>query len=198
MLHQRYIIIGQAGRGGMGAVYQAVDTHIAQRQVAIKEMGQSALSKDQVAVAMVRFQQEAAILGSLSHPNLPHIYDAFSEQERTYFVMDYIDGKTLYQLLKEGQQQPMPVSQVLHYALQLCDVLTYLHQQTPPIIFRDVKPTNVMVTQTGQIFLIDFGIARFFKEGQEQDTEFLGSRGYASPEQHGIFQRFGRLARRDR
>jgi len=188
MLHQRYIILGQAGRGGMGAVYQAVDTHIVQRQVAIKEMGQSALSKDQVAVAMARFQQEAAILGSLSHPNLPRIYDAFSEQERTYFVMDYIDGKTLYQLLKEGQQQPMPVSQVLHYALQLCDVLTYLHQQTPPIIFRDVKPTNIMVTQTGQIFLIDFGIARFFKEGQEQDTEFLGSRGYASPEQHGIFQ----------
>src|SRR6266852_1438846 len=188
MLHQRYLIIGQAGRGGMGAVYQAVDTHIVQRQVAIKEMGQSALSKDQMAVAMARFQQEAAILGSLSHPNLPHIYDAFSEQERTYFVMDYIDGKTLYQMLKEGQQQPMPVSQALHYALQLCDVLTYLHQQTPPIIFRDVKPTNIMVTQTGQIFLIDFGIARFFKEGQEQDTEFLGSRGYASPEQHGIFQ----------
>jgi len=188
MLHQRYIIIGQAGRGGMGAVYQAIDTQMAQRQVAIKEMGQSALSKDEVAGAVVRFQQEAAILGSLSHPNLPRIYEAFSEQERTYFVMDYIEGKTLYQLLKGGQQQPMPVSQVLHYALQLCDVLAYLHQQTPPIIFRDVKPTNIMVTQTGHIFLIDFGIARFFKEGQQQDTEFLGSRGYASPEQHGIFQ----------
>jgi len=141
-----------------------------------------------VAGAVARFRQEAAILGPLSHPNLPRIYEAFSEQERTYFVMDYIEGKTLYQLLKGGQQQPMPVSQVLHYALQLCDVLAYLHQQTPPIIFRDVKPTNIMVTQTGHIFLIDFGIARFFKEGQQQDTEFLGSRGYASPEQHGIFQ----------
>jgi len=123
MLHQRYIIIGQAGRGGMGAVYQAIDTQMAQRQVAIKEMGQSILSKDEVAGAVVRFQQEAAILGSLSHPNLPRIYEAFSEQERTYFVMDYIEGKTLYQLLKGGQQQPIPVSQVLHYALQLCDVL---------------------------------------------------------------------------
>jgi serine/threonine protein kinase len=188
MLHQRYIVIGQAGRGGMGAVYQAIDTRMAQRQVAIKEMGQSALSQDQVAVAMARFQQEVAILGSLSHPNLPRIYDAFSGQERIYFVMDYIEGKTFHQLLKEGQWQPMPVSQVLYYALQLCDVLAYLHQQTPPIIFRDVKPTNIMVTQTGQVFLIDFGIARIFKEGQQQDTEFLGSRGYASPEQHGIFQ----------
>jgi serine/threonine-protein kinase len=76
-----------------------------------------------MAVAMARFQQEAAILGSLSHPNLPRIHEVFSEQERTYFVMDYIDGKTLYQLLKERQRQPMPVGQVLHYALQLCDVL---------------------------------------------------------------------------
>lgn len=188
MLHQRYIIVGQAGRGGMGAVYQAIDTRIAQRQVAIKEMGQSALGKDEVAGAMARFQQEATILRSLSHPNLPRIYETFSEQDRTYFVMDYIEGKTLHQLLNEGQRQPMLVSQVLHYALQLCDVLAYLHQQTPPIIFRDVKPTNIMVTQTGHIFLIDFGIARIFKEGQQQDTEFLGSRGYASPEQHGIFQ----------
>lgn len=188
MLHQRYVIIRQAGRGGMGVVYQAIDTQTGQRQVAIKEMGQSALGKDEVAGAIERFQREAAILGSLSHPNLPHIYETFSEQERTYFVMDYIEGKTLHQLLDERQRQPIPVTQVLHYALQLCNVLTYLHQQTPPIIFRDVKPTNIMVTPTGHIFLIDFGIARMFKEGQQQDTEFLGSRGYASPEQHGIFQ----------
>ena len=188
ILNQRYIIRRQAGRGGMGAVYQAIDTHMEQRPIAIKEMGQSALSKEEVAEAMARFQKEAIILGSLSHPNLPRIYEAFSEQERTYFVMDYIEGKTLYQLLKEGQWQPLPASQVLHYAIQLCGVLAYLHQQTPPIIFRDVKPTNIMVTQTGHIFLIDFGIARFFKEGQKRDTQFLGSRGYASPEQHGIFQ----------
>ena len=110
MLHQRYILIEQAGRGGMGAVYQAIDTRMAQRQVAIKVMSQSALSQDEVAGAMARFQQEAAILGSLSHPNLPRIHEAFSEEERTYFVMDYIEGKTLYQLLKEGQWQPMPVS----------------------------------------------------------------------------------------
>src|SRR4051794_23876568 len=188
ILDQRYIIRRLAGRGGMGAVYQAIDTQMKQRQIAIKEMGQSALSKEEVAEAMARFQQEAIILGSLSHPNLPRIYQAFSEQERTYLVMDYIEGKTLYQLLKEGQWQPLPTSQVLGYAIQLCDVLAYLHQQTPPIIFRDVKPTNIMVTQDGHIFLIDFGIARFFKEGQKRDTQFLGSRGYASPEQHGIFQ----------
>ena len=79
-------------------------------------------------------------------------------------------------------------AQVLGYALQLCNVLAYLHQQQPPIIFRDLKPTNVMVTANGHVFLIDFGIARIFKEGQEQDTVFLGSPGYAAPEQHGSAQ----------
>lgn len=188
MLQQRYIIIEQAGRGGMGAVYLATDTRIANRRIAIKEMSQAHLNDEELPQATARFQQEAAMLGSLSHPNLPRIYDAFSEQERSYLVMDYIEGKTLYQILKEVKGQPLPVAQVLLYARQLCDVLSYLHQQNPPIIFRDVKPTNVMVTKNGHIYLIDFGIARFFKEGQEQDTILLGSPGYAPPEQHGIAQ----------
>src|SRR5581483_8841582 len=96
--------------------------------------------------------------------------------------------RTLQQLLKEAQGRPLPVAQVLSYALQLCDVLGYLHRRNPPIIFRDVKPSNVMVNANGQIFLIDFGIARFFKEGQQQDTMLLGSPGYAAPEQHGLSQ----------
>lgn len=187
MLQGRYIIIGQAGRGGMGAVYRAVDTQDNQRAVAIKEMSQSRLNTTELAAATTRFQQEANMLHALSHPNLPHIYNAFSEQGRFYLVMDFIEGKTLQQLLKETNH-PLPVLQTLHYAQQLCDVLTYLHQQQPPIIFRDVKPTNIMVTAQGHIFLIDFGIARFFKEGQEQDTTFLGSPGYAPPEQHGLSQ----------
>jgi serine/threonine protein kinase len=188
MLQQRYIIIGQVGRGGMGSVYQATDTRLANRHVAIKEMSQAHLNETELAGANLRFQQEASMLSTLSHPNLPRIYDAFSERGRSYLVMDFIDGKTLHQMLREANGQPLPLPQVLFYAQQLCSVLGYLHQHHPPIIFRDVKPTNVMVTNTGHIYLIDFGIARFFKEGQAQDTILLGSPGYAPPEQHGIAQ----------
>ena len=188
MLQGRYIIAGQVGRGGMGAVYAASDTRIGQRRVAIKEMSQANLDEAGLRAATERFQLEARMLASMQHPNLPHIYDAFSENGRSYLVMDFIDGKTLQQVLREQPGKPLQVAQVLLYARQLCDVLAYLHQQNPPIIFRDVKPTNIMVNEKGQVFLIDFGIARFFKEGQEQDTILLGSPGYAPPEQHGIAQ----------
>jgi len=188
ILHQRYLIVGHAGRGGMSAVYQAVDTQSGNRHVAIKEMSQGHLNSNELAEATARFQQEADLLGSLHHPNLPPIYDGFSEDGRSYLVMEYIDGKTLLQMLKDSGGRPLPVAQVLDYAIQLCDVLMYLHSHNPPIIFRDLKPTNVMVKGNGHVMLIDFGIARFFKEGQAQDTVFLGSPGYAPPEQHGTSQ----------
>jgi serine/threonine protein kinase len=188
ILHQRYLIVGKAGRGGMSAVYQAVDTKSGNHHVAIKEMSQGNLSMNELTEATVRFQQEANLLGSLHHPNLPTIYDGFSEDGRSFLVMEYIDGKTLLQMLKDTGNRPLPVANVLDYAIQLCDVLIYLHSHNPPIIFRDLKPTNVMVKGDGHVMLIDFGIARFFKEGQAQDTVFLGSPGYAPPEQHGTSQ----------
>ncbi len=188
LLHQRYLIVGHAGRGGMSAVYQAVDTRNGNHHVAIKEMSQGNLNADEVIEATARFQQEAGLLRSLHHPNLPAIYDGFSDDGRSFLVMEYIDGKTLLQLLKDSGGRPLPVSQVLDYAIQLCDVLIYLHSHNPPIIFRDLKPTTVMVKANGHVMLIDFGIARFFKEGQAQDTVFLGSPGYAPPEQHGTAQ----------
>lgn len=188
MLQQRYLIVGQVGRGGMSAVYQAVDTRVGNRRVALKEMSQGHLSPDELVDAITRFQQEATLLSSLHHPNLPRIHDAFSEHGRSYLVMEFIDGKTLLQMLKDSGGRPLPVGQVLDYASQLCDVLAYLHSQNPRVIFRDLKPSNVMVKQDGHVMLIDFGIARFFKEGQEQDTVFLGSPGYAPPEQHGTSQ----------
>src|SRR5437667_4099087 len=188
ILHQRYLIVGHAGRGGMSAVYQAVDTQSGNRHVAIKEMSQGNLSANELAEATARFQQEANLLASLHHPNLPTIYDGFSEESRSFLVMEYIDGKTLLQMLKDSGGRPLPVAYVLDYAIQLCDVLIYLHSHNPLIIFRDLKPTNVMVKGNGHVMLIDFGIARFFKEGQAQDTVFLGSPGYAPPEQHGTSQ----------
>jgi serine/threonine protein kinase len=187
ILVQRYLILKVAGRGGMSAIYQALDMKMDRKRVAIKEMSQQNLDDTERQEAMARFQQEAHLLGTLKHPNLPHIYDAFGAGGRSFLVMDYIDGKNLLQMLQEAGK-PLPVDQVLHYADQLCDVLAYLHAHNPPIIFRDLKPTNVMVTQEGHIYLIDFGIARFFKEGQPQDTIALGSPGYAPPEQHGSGQ----------
>ena len=188
LLQQRYVILGQIGRGGMGAVYKAEDTRFSRRYVAIKEMSQSHLDSVELDMAIARFQQEADMLASLVHPNLPRITDRFSDQERSYLVMDFVEGKTLLELIKETPNHQLPVAQVLHYARQLCDVLIYLHEHYPPIIFRDLKPTNVMITPRGQVFLIDFGIARSFKEGKSQDTFFLGSPGYAPPEQHGYAQ----------
>lgn len=188
LLQQRYLIIKQIGRGNMGAVYQAQDTHIANRQVAIKELSQSHLGEEKLAEATAQFQREAATLRALNHPNLPLVYESFIDHERYYLVMDFIEGKTLLQLLKESGGQPFSAAQVLNYGIQLCDVLSYLHQHHPPVIFRDLKPTNVMVTQSGHVFLVDFGIARIFKKSQEKDTVFLGSPGYASPEQYGTSQ----------
>jgi serine/threonine protein kinase len=187
MLGQRYLIVRLAGRGGMSAIYQAVDVKQKQQRVAIKEMSLENLDAGERQDALARFQQEAHLLETLHHPNLTRIYDAFSENGRSFLVMDYIEGQTLLQLLQEAGK-PLPVEQVMHYAEQLCDVLIYLHQHNPPIIFRDLKPTNVMATPDGHVYLIDFGIARFFKEGQSQDTTVLGSPGYAPPEQHGSGQ----------
>lgn len=187
ILAQRYLILKVAGRGGMSAIYLALDMRMDRKHVAIKEMSQQNLDDTERQEAEARFQQEAHLLGTLQHPNLPRIYDAFGSGGRSFLVMDYIDGKNLLQILHDTQR-PLPVDQVLHYADQLCDVLTYLHAHNPPIIFRDLKPTNVIATPEGQIYLVDFGIARFFKEGQSQDTIALGSPGYAPPEQHGSAQ----------
>jgi serine/threonine protein kinase len=188
LLHQRYLIVGHAGQGGMGAVYLALDTQAGQRMVAVKEMSQGHLSGPKRAEAEARFNQEAALLHSLVHPNLPRFHDAFTENGRSYLVMDFIQGKALQRLLTEAGGRPLPVEQVLRYARNLCDVLNYLHHHQPPIIFRDLKPANVMITDQDQSVLIDLGIARFFKEGQKQDTVLLGSPGYAPPEQHGLSQ----------
>src|SRR5437764_9295040 len=153
LLQQRYLILGQIGRGGMGAVYKAEDTRFSRRYVAIKEMSQSHLNMLELEMALARFQQEADMLVSLVHPNLPRITDRFSDQERSYLVMDFIEGKTLLELIKENPNHQLPVAQVLYYARQLCDVLIYLHGHQPPIIFRYMNPTKVMSTTMDQVLL---------------------------------------------
>jgi serine/threonine protein kinase len=128
------------------------------------------------------FEREANILVTLSHPSIPNIYDYFTHNERSYLVLEYINGKDLEEMLSETQNF-FPEEQVIQWAIELCDVLSYLHNHKPePIIFRDMKPSNVMVNQFNHIILIDFGIAKNFRGGQK--GTMIGTEGYSPPEQY--------------
>lgn len=188
LLNGRYQLENRIGQGGMGAVYKAADTSFTNRPVAIKEMSRAGLPSAGVQEAEEAFQREANMLAGLLHRNLPRIYDNFTEDERSYLVMDFIEGETLEDYYEQRGCKPLPLEQVLDWGKELCDVLSYLHDQHPPIIFRDLKPANVMLDKRGHIFLIDFGIARLFKPGKMHDTVALGSPGYAAPEQYGKAQ----------
>jgi len=182
----RYVILARVGMGGMGAVYRAADTRLGNKAVAIKEMSDAAIPNPQhKQQAIAAFQQEAQMLAHLDHPNLPKVTDFFTENGKHYIVMEFVEGETLESTL---QRQRVGEAQVRLWAAQLLDVLGYLHRQNPPVIFRDLKPANVLLTPTGQLKLIDFGIARVFKAGKPGDTLVMGTRGYAAPEQHGIGQ----------
>ena len=188
LLKQRYMVLAQVGRGGFGAVYKAADTQFGNRLVAIKEMSQSNMNAQELLEATLSFKREALMLAGLTHPNLPRIYEQFMDNGRSYLVMDFIDGKTLESHLTDLGHTRLPIAKTLTIGVQLCDVLNYLHSRQPSIIFRDLKPANVMLTLTGHVYLIDFGIARHFKPGQSKDTTALGSTGYAAPEQYGKSQ----------
>ncbi|HEX6780015.1 MAG TPA: protein kinase [Ktedonobacterales bacterium] len=187
MIRGRYRLVRQLGVGGFGAVYQAEDTALGHRLVALKEMSPRGLSPQEAQEATDAFQREALLLAGFSHPSLPRIYERFEEEGRWYLVMDFIEGETL-EVYLDKQGGKLPVKEALALALQLSEVLGYLHSRQPPIIFRDLKPSNIMRTPDGQVLLIDFGIARFFKPGQNKDTIAFGSPGYAAPEQYGKAQ----------
>jgi len=187
LLKQRYRILAQLGKGGFGAVYKAADTQFGNRLLAIKEMSQSSLTQRELHEATESFKREALLLAGLTHPNLPRIYEQFHDGGRWYLVMDYIEGEAL-EVVLDTSGGKLAIERVLSIGMQLCAVLDYLHTRQPSIIFRDLKPANVMLTRDGHIFLIDFGIARHFKPGQAKDTAALGSSGYAAPEQYGKMQ----------
>lgn len=182
-----YIISGAVGQGGMAAVYQATDIRNSS-QVAIKEMSQDSLAPSELQEALDSFVQEAELLMGLRHKGLPRVSGHFSEGSRHYLVMEYIEGKTLEQRQTAAGGKGLPERDVLAWADQICDVLTYLHNRRPPIIFRDLKPANIMVMSNGRIKLIDFGIARVFVPGRTRDTQVLGTPGFAPPEQYGKAQ----------
>ncbi len=183
LLNKRYRISKLAGTGGMGAVYKAEDTRFGDRPVAVKEMRQSSLKPQELEIATEQFKVEANMLARLQHPSLPRIYEHFLEGNRWYLVMDFIDGETLDERLRRTSGRKLPPPEVLDIGIQLCRVLDYLHKRQPPVVFRDLKPSNVMLTPEGHLYLIDFGIARIFKPGQAKDTKAYGSIGYSAPEQ---------------
>ena len=185
LLGGRYRIVQALGKGGFGAVYKAVDTRFqGQRVLAIKEMSDAQLSQSEKAQALQDFRHEANLLVQLNHPYLPNVSDFFEEADKAYLVMEFVEGATL-EKKQEQAGGPLDESLVMGWALQLCTVLHYLHTRSHPIIFRDMKPSNVMVTDEGEIKLIDFGIARVFKASATKDTTLLGSVGYAPLEQYG-------------
>lgn len=184
LLAQRYTIEAVLGRGGMGAVYKASDSD-SKRCWAIKEMSDSFDDPEERREALASFKSEFEILCELDHPSLPRMYQSFEENGRQYIVMDLVEGQTVQELINKAPQARLSLGQVLDLAIQLADVLDYLHNHKPPIIFRDLKPGNIMVAAAGTVKLIDFGIARFFTKGKNVDTRVLGTPGYAAPEQYG-------------
>lgn len=183
-LINRYLIQGVIGVGGMGAVYRARDLHFPNvvKRVAVKEMVNQARDPVVRDTIVRNFEREANILATLEHPAIPRIYDYFTHDERSYLILEFVDGKDIEALLSEAQGI-YPEAQVLSWALELCDVLEYLHSHRPaPIIFRDMKPSNVMLNQQGHIVLVDFGIAKTFQFGQK--GTMIGTEGYSPPEQY--------------
>lgn len=176
----KYEILRKIGQGGMSVVYLAMDTHL-NKQWAVKEIRKKGNGKDDV-VIVNSLLAEANMMKKLDHPSLPRIVDIIDNGETIFVVMDYIEGESLDKILLE--YGPQPEELVIGWAKQLCDVLSYLHSQKPPIIYRDMKPANIMLKPEGNIKIIDFGIAREYKEQSLADTTVLGTKGYAPPEQY--------------
>lgn len=181
VLEGKYEILKEIGHGGMSVVYLAMDKHL-NKQWAVKEIKKKGCGKnDEIVVNSLL--AEANLMKRLDHPALPRIVDIIDKGFTIYVVMDYIEGESLDKVLAQYGAQPEDV--VIGWAKQLCDALSYLHSQKPPIIYRDMKPANVMLKPEGNIKIIDFGIAREFKEQNLADTTVLGTKGYAPPEQYG-------------
>ncbi len=187
----RYKIEALVASGGMGAVYRAVDTRF-KRPCAVKEMLDEFSTESERAQAVEWFSREATLLLDLNHPCIPRVRDFFAENGHHYLVMDFIDGYTLAEALEQESQvaglngaRGISEERARSWLKQICGVLNYLHHLSPPVIFRDLKPSNIMVTNRNEIKLIDFGIARTF-QSQRQATVIM-TLGYAPPEQlHGM------------
>lgn len=181
VLQQRYELIGLLGEGGMGTVYMARDTRLHNRPCVVKKLRDDFYRDDERQQALQLFNREADVLSTLEHPNIVHILDYFEENGNYFLVMEYIEGMDLHNVLKQ-RQMPFTEEQVLPWARQICEVLEYLHNHEPPIIYRDLKPSNIMIDVKGRVKLVDFGIARHHDE--DGDYTHVVSPGYSPPEQY--------------
>jgi serine/threonine-protein kinase len=189
LLKNRYEITGVLGKGGMGCVYKVADRSRRGKVLAVKELRTANQAPGKAAESLMLFQTEALILARLTHPNLPKVTDYFSRGGSHYIVMEYVHGRTLEHMLGARKGKPVDERLALSWALQICRAMHFLSVQKPrPIVFRDLKPSNIMIDRTGRVKLIDFGIARFFKEDKAEDTYVYGTPGYAAPEQYGTGQ----------
>jgi len=179
ILNTRYKVIGVLGRGGMSNVYLVEDDKLHSRW-ALKEMLDIFPDEEKLEI-IERFKKEARILAKMKHSNLPRVFDYFEESGRHYLVMEYIEGLTLEEVFEKNPQ--LSITKILDWSIQICDVLETLHGEG--IIYRDLKPSNVMIDQNNRVYIIDFGIARLFSGNKIHDTVIIGTPGFASPEHHG-------------
>jgi eukaryotic-like serine/threonine-protein kinase len=182
LLQNRYRVERVLGKGGMGHVYVVRDEHFAGAQVTpLRSMKEMIPRFHDLQNNMSNFRREALVLESLRHPSIPRVYDSFQQFSRAYLVLEYIEGLDLEQVLETADGMPDPTV-VGKWVIQLCDIVHFLHVQNPPIIFRDLKPSNVILTPDQRIVLIDFGIAKVFQNEDPQTN--VGTQGYAAPEQY--------------
>ena len=183
VLDGKYEILKEIGRGGMSIVYLARDNRL-NKQWAVKEMKNDGTKTRET--LLKGLEREANILKDVDHPVLPRIVDIINSRGTIYVVMDFIEGTNISEILKEKGAQPQ--EKVIEWGRQLASALDYLHSMNPPIIYRDMKPSNVMLKPEGGVKLIDFGTAKEYTIENNADTTALGTRGYAAPEQFGDAQ----------
>ncbi|MBR5127850.1 MAG: serine/threonine protein kinase [Roseburia sp.] len=174
---KKYKVLEVLGQGGMSLVYLTEDLKL-QKRWAVKE-----IRGTQEAWFLHSAIAEITVMKKLDHPALPRIVDVIEAGNSIYVIMDYVEGESLSSLL--NRREKITHEQILKWTKELCEVLCYLHEQNPPIIYRDIKPANVIISGSGSVKLIDFGCAREYKEESNEDTMNLGTRGYAAPEQFG-------------
>lgn len=185
IVFNRYEVVRELGKGAMGAVYLVRDPRLGGSLWALKELELTLVLESDRAEVEALFQREMHLLSGFQHPGIPRVLQVYDKvDEGLAFVMEWVDGVALDDV-QHNLGRTFLAHEALPIAMQVCEVLNYLHHQNPPVIFRDLKPSNLMITPAGRIFFIDFGIARRHRPGLAKDTQELGTPGYCAPEQYG-------------